>query len=204
MLFCVIGQNIPALSVATAELRLGDPRGPRTQIGPLVSEKQCALEEKYVDIGINEGATPVVDGKRPSGQQFEKGHYCLPTIFTNVTSDMRIGQEEIFRLRRWLFPLIPKTKLTAWSLTWQPVSGRSISHAHTAWHNRLNRGVVWLTDHHRIGSASPWGGFKMSGLGRESGLVAYQTYTEIENLIVNLSDEPFDWYADDGQPKRHS
>ena len=69
---------------------------------------------------------------------------------------------------------------------------------------RLDIGIVWINDHHRIDPASPWGGFKMSGIGRENGIVAYQEYTQIRNVIVNLSDEPFDWYAEDSAGKRYS
>jgi acyl-CoA reductase-like NAD-dependent aldehyde dehydrogenase len=80
---------------------------------------------------------------------------------------------------------------------------RDLGRAHRV-AGRLQCGVVWINDHHRIDPASPWGGFKMSGIGRENGLVAYDEYTQIRNVIVNLSDEPFDWYADDGVPKRYS
>jgi acyl-CoA reductase-like NAD-dependent aldehyde dehydrogenase len=69
---------------------------------------------------------------------------------------------------------------------------------------RLRCGIVWINDHHRIDPASPWGGFKASGLGRENGLIAYEEYTEIQSVIVNMSDAIFDWYADDGGEKRYS
>jgi acyl-CoA reductase-like NAD-dependent aldehyde dehydrogenase len=80
---------------------------------------------------------------------------------------------------------------------------RDIGRAHRVAHN-LQSGITWINDHHRIDPCSPWGGFKMSGIGRENGLVAYEEYTQIQNVIVNLSDDPFDWYAEDGIEKRYS
>ena len=68
----------------------------------------------------------------------------------------------------------------------------------------MNCGIVWINDHHRIDPASPWGGFKASGMGRENGIAGYHGYTQIRNVIVNLSDEPFDWYAADAPALRYS
>jgi acyl-CoA reductase-like NAD-dependent aldehyde dehydrogenase len=79
---------------------------------------------------------------------------------------------------------------------------RDVGRAHRV-AQRIEAGIVWINDHHRIHPASPWGGFKMSGIGRENGITAYQEYTQIQSIIVQLSDAPFDWYADD-KPKRYS
>jgi acyl-CoA reductase-like NAD-dependent aldehyde dehydrogenase len=192
----------------TEALQLGDPQDPETQIGPLVSEKQRALVEKYVDIGISEGATLAAGGKRPSGPQFDDGHYYLPTIFTDVTSRMRIAQEEIFGPVTVVIPFDTEDEAIGIANDVEfglatSIWTRDVARAHRV-ARRMESGIVWINDHHRIGPASPWGGFKMSGLGRENGLIAYQEYTEIQNVIVNLSDEPFDWFADDGRPKRYS
>lgn len=192
----------------TSQLRLGDPSDPETQIGPLVSERQRALVEKYVEIGIGDGATLAVGGKRPDGRQFEHGHYFLPTVFSDVTSNMRIAQDEIFGPVTVVIPFDTEEEAVAiandteFGLATSIWTG-DVARAHRVAH-RIEAGIVWINDHHRIGPASPWGGFKMSGLGRENGLVAYQDYTEIQNVVVNLSSEPFDWFADDDQPKRYS
>src|SRR5690606_35422403 len=80
----------------TAAIQLGDPADAKTQMGPLVSAKQRELIEKYIAIGIEEGATLAVGGQRPTESEFKNGVYYLPTVFTGVTSQMRIAQEEIF------------------------------------------------------------------------------------------------------------
>lgn len=80
----------------TNAIRLGDPQDLATQMGPLVSAKQRELTERYVKIGLDEAATLAAGGHRPAGAAFGAGYYHLPTIFTNVTANMRIAQEEIF------------------------------------------------------------------------------------------------------------
>jgi acyl-CoA reductase-like NAD-dependent aldehyde dehydrogenase len=80
---------------------------------------------------------------------------------------------------------------------------RDVTRAHRV-AGALACGVTWINDHHRIDPASPWGGFGMSGLGRENGLVAYEDYTQLKSVIVNLDDAPFDWYADDAASARYS
>jgi acyl-CoA reductase-like NAD-dependent aldehyde dehydrogenase len=192
----------------TKAIKLGDPQNMSTQMGPLVSQKQRDLTERYVKIGVEEGATLAVGGSRPEGAIFARGYYHEPTIFTNVTNSMRIAQEEIFGPVLCVIPF--ETEEEAISLANGTEFGlatsiwtRDIARAHRVAHS-LQSGIIWINDHHRIDPCSPWGGFKMSGLGRENGLVAYEEYTQIQNIIVNLSDETFDWYAEDGLEKRYS
>jgi acyl-CoA reductase-like NAD-dependent aldehyde dehydrogenase len=190
------------------EIRLGDPQLDSTQMGPLVSKKQRNLVEAYVRIGWEEGATLAFGGSRPDGAAFAKGYYLLPTIFTDVKPDMRIAQEEIFGPVVCVMPFDTEEEAIAIANGTEfglatSIWTRDVARAHRVAH-RLQSGIVWINDHHRIDPASPWGGFKMSGIGRENGLVAYEEYTQIQNIIVNLSDTVFDWYADDDQPKRYS
>ncbi len=189
-------------------VRVGDPRDPRTQMGPLISAKQRGIVEQYVRIGIEEGATLAAGGRRPEGSAFDSGYYYLPTVFTNVSDQMRIAQEEIFGPIVCVIPFdteddaIAIANGTPYGLA-TSVWTRDLARAHRV-AGALECGITWINDHHRIDPSSPWGGFKMSGIGRENGLVAYEEYTQIRNVIVNLADEPFDWYAEDGQEKRYS
>lgn len=192
----------------TNAIWLGDPQDMATQMGPLVSEKQLALTERYVKIGLEEGATLAAGGRRPDEPALRDGYYHLPTIFTGVRNEMRIAQEEIFGPVVCVIPFETEEEAIALANGTQfglatSIWTRDLARAHRVAHS-LQSGITWINDHHRIDPCSPWGGFKMSGLGRENGLVAYEEYTQIQNIIVNLSDETFDWYADDGTEKRYS
>jgi acyl-CoA reductase-like NAD-dependent aldehyde dehydrogenase len=67
---------------------------------------------------------------------------------------------------------------------------------------RLVFGMVWVNDHHRLDPASPWGGFKDSGIGRETGIESFDRFTEVRTVTVNTTGETADWYRDEGAPKR--
>lgn len=192
----------------SASIRLGDPRDPATQMGPLVSARQREIIESYVAIGVEEGATLRAGGCRPGGSEFEAGFYYLPTVFTDVTPRMRIAQEEIFGPVVCVIPFDTEDEAVSIANDIEfglaaSVWTRDIGRAHRVAH-RLQCGIVWINDHHRIDPASPWGGFKHSGIGRENGLVAYDEYTQIQSVVVNLSDDEFDWYADGSSMKRYS
>jgi phenylacetaldehyde dehydrogenase len=192
----------------TNEIVLGDPQDPGTQMGPLVSEKQLKRVEDYVKIGKEEGATVAAGGHRVTDSPYDKGYYYAPTVFTDVKNEMRVAQEEIFGPVVCILPFYSEEEAvhlansTEYGLA-GTVWTNNVRRAHRVAH-QLDIGVVWINDHHRIDPASPWGGFKMSGVGRENGLPAYHEYTQIQNIMVNLSEDPFDWYVEDVTGIRYS
>jgi acyl-CoA reductase-like NAD-dependent aldehyde dehydrogenase len=187
---------------------LGDPQDPATQMGPLVSEKQLKRVEDYVRVGVEEEATLAAGGHRITDPPYDKGYFYPPTVFTDVKNEMRLAQEEIFGPVVCVLPFGTEGEAV------ELANGTEFGLAGAIWTNDVRRahrvahqlkiGVVWINDHHRIDPASPWGGFKMSGIGRENGIEAYHEYTQTQNIIVNLSDEPFDWFVEDVTGKRYS
>jgi phenylacetaldehyde dehydrogenase len=199
---------VTGLVERTENLRLADPGLLSTQVGPLVSARQRETIERYVKIGLEEGATLAAGGRRPQGSRFARGYWYLPTIFVDVTPEMRVAREEIFGPVICVMPFDEEEEAIALANSTEyglaaSIWTRDLGRAHRV-AQRMESGIVWINDHHRIHPASPWGGFKMSGLGRENGRVAYEEYTQIQSIVVRLSDEPFDWYADDSTAKRYS
>ncbi len=186
--------------VARAEsLRLGDPLDPATQMGPVVSRQQLERAESYVRIGLDEGARLLAGGRRRMEPPLDRGYFYAPTVFTDVSPAMRIWREEIFGPVTVMAPFeseaeaIELANAAPYGLA-ASVWTRDIARGHRV-AAAIEAGVCWINDHHRIDPASPWGGLKESGIGRENGLEAYREYTQTKSVIVNLDDAPFDWYG---------
>jgi phenylacetaldehyde dehydrogenase len=178
-------------------IRIGDPLDLATQLGPVVSERQLERTERYVGIGRSEGATVATGGRRPGGA-LASGFYYEPTIFSDVRPSMRIAQDEIFGPVTCVLTYrdIDEAVLIANDIQfglaasiWTADAARGMKLA-----ERLECGIIWINDHHRIDPSLPWGGFKDSGIGREAGLEGYREYTTTKSVIVNL-DDPVDWYG---------
>ncbi|HEX3463225.1 MAG TPA: aldehyde dehydrogenase [Candidatus Elarobacter sp.] len=181
-------------------IRIGDPLDLATQLGPLVSAPQLARTERYVAIGRTEGATIATGGRRPDNVHAD-GFFYEPTIFTDVRPEMRIAQDEIFGpvtcvlTYRDLDEAVHIANGIEFGLAasiWTADAARGMKLA-----ERLDCGIIWINDHHRIDPSLPWGGMKSSGIGRETGLEGYREYTTTKSVIVGL-DDPVDWYASDG------
>ena len=204
----IYDEFVEKLAERAKRITLGDPQDSATQMGPLVSEKQLNRVEEYVEIGVEEGASLVAGGRRITDPPYDKGYFYPPTVFADVKNEMRVAQEEIFGPVVCVIPfdteeeavsLANATEFGLAGAIWTNDVGRAHRVAH-----QLEIGVIWINDHHRIDPASPWGGFKMSGIGRENGIEAYHEYTQTQNIIVNLSEEPFDWFVEDVTGKRYS
>ncbi|MCZ7573276.1 MAG: aldehyde dehydrogenase [Ardenticatenaceae bacterium] len=190
---------LEALKERTRQLRMGNPLEPTTQIGPVISQAQLDRIQHYVETGLQEGAKLLVGGNRPMEPGLNRGYFYTPTVFYDVSNDMTIAQEEIFGPVTVVIPFSSEDEVVRIANDVPYGLGASvwtndIKRAHSVAH-RLRTGVVWINDHHRTGPAAPWGGFKLSGYGRENGFEAMLQYTEVRSVLVNLNREPFDWYS---------
>jgi len=187
-----------------SKLRVGPPLDNRTDIGPLVAKRQLDRVVKLIETGIREGAT-LAYGKAPVP---DTGWYVSPTVFTDVTNDMTVAQEEIFG------PVVCILRYQSEKEAIELANGTRFGLGMAIWTNDIRRAhhvaeqleadIIWINDHHRIGPASPWGGFKESGVGRENGIDCYKDYSRLKNVIAKITADPFDWFDGAATDKRYS
>jgi acyl-CoA reductase-like NAD-dependent aldehyde dehydrogenase len=189
-----------------SRIRVGDPLRPETQMGPQISRAQLEKIHRYVEIGQDEGAKLVLGGRYPEDQTLRKGFFYTPTVFDAVRNTMRIAQEEIFGpvVAVLRFDEEAEAVREANAIPFGLGAGvwtRDVRRAHRV-AQAIRAGIIWVNDYHRIDPASPWGGFKMSGFGRENGREAIRHYTDVKSVWVSLDERPIQWYeADAGTPR---
>ncbi|MGB7345560.1 MAG: aldehyde dehydrogenase family protein [Pirellulaceae bacterium] len=174
------------LQALTEKRKVGDPFANDTQQGPQVDQAQFDKIMSYVDKGRDEGATCVTGGQRVG----DKGYFIAPTIFDNVSDDMSIAKDEIFGpvLSVLTFDdkedMIKRANNTMFGLA-AAVWTRDLSTAHD-FASRVRAGTVWVNCYDVFDAAAPFGGFKMSGHGRELGEEGLRAYTENKTVTIAL------------------
>ena len=203
----IYDEFVEKLAAKAKTIRIGNPIDPTVQLGPVVSARQLERVLGYIKIGLEEDkACLVAGGKQPTDPALKNGFFVEPTVFADVTANMRIFQEEVFG------PFVSVTKFTTeedglalannspFGLA-GAIRTNDVTRAHRV-AARLKCGIVWINDHHRLDPASPWGGVKDSGIGRECGTESFDQHFETKSVMVRLDDAPFDWYRDTASQPR--
>jgi len=193
-------QFLDKLSEKAGKITVGDPMDKSTQMGPQVSEEQLNRIKGYVDIAREEGATVVAGGQSPQLEgAFQKGYFFSPTIFSEVKNSMRVAQEEIFGPVVSVITfkdeddLIKQANDTIYGLS-AGIWTRDITRAHR-FAKEIKAGVIWINTFNMFNAASPFGGYKQSGYGREMGRHALDLYTQVKSVWVDLSGRPIGWFG---------
>jgi acyl-CoA reductase-like NAD-dependent aldehyde dehydrogenase len=203
----IYDEFVEKLAAKAKTIRIGNPIDPSVQLGPVVSARQQQRVLNYIRIGLEEDkARLVAGGRAPADPALKNGFFVEPTVFADVTADMRIFQEEVFGP----FVSVSRFSTEAEGLALAnnspfglagAVRTNNITRAHRV-AARLKCGIVWINDHHRLDPASPWGGIKDSGIGRECGTESFDQHFETKSVMVRLDDAPFDWYKDTANQPR--
>lgn len=179
-------------------IKMGHGLDKGVKMGPLISSAHRDKVERYIKIGIEEGATLICGGKRPLGEAFEKGLFFEPTLFDEVNPSMRIAREEIFGPVLSIIPFQTEEEAiqiandTEYGLA-AAVWTKDLTRAHRVT-SQLRAGILWVNHYHPTYNEMPWGGYKQSGTGRELGLYGIESYLETKQVNINLDETPIGWY----------
>ncbi|MDX1963876.1 MAG: aldehyde dehydrogenase family protein [Pirellulales bacterium] len=182
----VYDKMVDKIAAMNTNRKIGDPLDPETEQGPQVDQAQFDKIMHFVGLGKQEGAKLVTGGQRHG----EKGFFVQPTLFTEVKDEMAIARDEIFGpvlsvLRfKDVDDIIKRANNTCFGLA-AGVWTRDVAKAHLLSH-KIRAGTVWVNCYEVFDTAAPFGGFKMSGIGRELGERGLDAYTETKTVIVNL------------------
>jgi aldehyde dehydrogenase (NAD+) len=177
---------VERLAAKAKSRKVGDPMDEATEQGPQVSQEQLDKILGYIDAGQKQGAKLLVGGQRVGA----KGYFVSPTIFDNVKDDMTIAKDEIFGPVVSVLPfksmeeVIERANNTQYGLA-AGVWTKNIDKAHL-YAKAVKAGTVWVNCYHVVDTTTPFGGFKMSGQGRENGESALEHYTELKTVTIKL------------------
>jgi betaine-aldehyde dehydrogenase len=173
-------------------LKVGDPMDPDTQVGALVSEQHMHKVLSYIERGRQEGARLLIGGHRVVSGGLDRGYFVAPTIFDQCRDDMSIVREEIFGPVMSVLEfdheheVVERANATEFGLA-AGVFTNDLTRGHRVI-AQLQAGTCWLNHYNVTPVELPFGGVKMSGLGRENGRAAIEHYTQLKSVYVALGD----------------
>lgn len=191
--------EVSARVVAFAkEARLGDPMEKSTQVGPITTLAQREKVLSYIQIAKEEGARCLLGGKMPSAPELADGWFVEPTIFGDVSNNMRIAREEVFGPVLSIIPFEDEQQAIeiANDSIYGLASGVWTSNIRRAFMmaDKIQAGTVWINTYRAVSFMAPFGGYKKSGIGRENGQSAIDEYLQTKSIWINLAEgvpDPF-------------
>ena len=193
----VYDEVVTRLVAATRALKIGPPTDPATQVAPLVHADHRAAVERYIALGREEGAEVLCGGRRPPGAAFEAGTYLEPTILAGLDNASATCQEEIFGPVLVVLPFDDDDDLVvqANDSVYGLACGLWTADYRRAWQlaRRIDAGTVWINTYKQFSIATPFGGLKSSGVGREKGRDGVRQYMTQKSLYWDLSGRPHPW-----------
>lgn len=177
---------IAALEKRVQNITVGHPLDPATEVGPLIHPSHLQKVESYVELAKNERKVVVVGGQRR--HDLETGNYIAPALFTNADNQMRIAREEIFGPVLTCLSFDTEQQAVAMAndspyglsgYIWTNDTGRALRMAH-----QIESGMLWINSENNRNLPSPFGGMKMSGMGRDGGDYSFDFYMETKNVCI--------------------
>jgi len=179
-------------------IRVGLPWEETTQMGAQIDERQVKKILDYIEIGKQEGARLVCGGRKAAAPGLEKGGFVEPTIFADVRNDMRIAQEEIFGPVVCIIPFTDEAEVIAMAndsvyglggAVWTRDINRALRVA-----KAVETGRMWVNTYNALPAGTPFGGYKLSGIGRETDKTTMRHYMQTKNIYINLAETPSGLY----------
>ncbi|MEI7428553.1 MAG: aldehyde dehydrogenase [Betaproteobacteria bacterium] len=185
----IYDELVQKLVTLSKTAKMGDPMSSDTQIGPVTTRPQYEKILSYIDIAKNEGAKLLMGGEVATRPECGNGWFIEPTIFGDVNNKMRIAQEEVFgpvlsiirfKDEAEAIQIANDSRFGLGAGVWTSDIGRAFRMS-----EKIKSGTVWVNTYRAVSFMAPFGGFKESGLGRENGIEAIQSYLETKCVWIN-------------------